>query len=72
MSEKLSVNQVHDLLWSARQLFVGKQGVDVPTETTLRAAETALGALAFGLLSASERGADGNDSIVEPATPRAP
>lgn len=68
----LNDNEAHDALIQARELLVRKSGITKRAETALRAADTALGALAFGLLSASERGSDGNDAIIDRETPRAP
>lgn len=68
----LNDNQAHDALLEARDLLMRKSGLTKRAETALRAADTALGALAFGLLSASERGHDGNDALIDPEMPLEP
>lgn len=65
MPDKLSDNEAHDALLQAQEALKRKSGKTQRAETALRAAETALGALAFGLLAASERGEAGNDSIID-------
>lgn len=74
MSENppLTDDEAHTVLTEARMMIAQSKGQTVRAETALRAADAALGALAFGLLYASELGVDDNQSIIDFEPPRGP
>ncbi|MDX3973294.1 hypothetical protein [Shinella sp.] len=74
MPEKppLDVNQTHDLLLKAVGMIRGKKGASDLAETTLRAAQLTLSALAFGMLTSHEKKQSDNDAIISPERPPEP
>ncbi|WP_174804352.1 hypothetical protein [Martelella limonii] len=63
MSDKLSENQVHDLLFRCLALLSGKEGDTVLADTTVKAAHRALMLLSLGILKAQEEETQENEAI---------
>ena len=64
MSDKLSENQVHDLLFQCLAILSGKDGDTVLADTTVESAHRALLLLSFGILKAQENQEQRNPVIL--------
>jgi hypothetical protein len=66
LSDKLSDNQVGDLIQKSRDVLDGATAQTVRGDTTLKAARFSLAALQAGLVLAEVQDSDENTAIIDP------